>query len=151
MPGHFYRHHQHYRLHVHKVADENVGCFCLSVTFLNGKVCELVIVIKPFKGRISMAISLWPLNRAAITGYSAVTGQLADAIGDFACLVFLFGSICETASCSVRQLAYPRVVQLPILQCSCGFFFFLFFLADSQRSQIGCLYHTSTINDVPLV
>ena len=46
------------------------------------------------------------------------TGQLADAIGDFACLVFLFGSICETATCpvrelAVRELAYPRVVQLP--------------------------------------
>ena len=27
-----------------------------------------------------------------------VTGQLADAIGDFASLVFLFGGICETAS-----------------------------------------------------
>ena len=53
----------------------------------------------------------------------AVTGQLADAIGDFTCLVFLFGGICETASCpdatcpvrelAIRQLAYPRVVQLP--------------------------------------
>ena len=62
------------------------------------------------------------------------TGQLADAIGDFACLVFLFGSICETATCpvceltsarvvqsarcpvrelAIRKLAYPRVVQLP--------------------------------------
>ena len=29
------------------------------------------------------------------------TGQLADAIGDFACLVFLFGGVCETASCPV--------------------------------------------------
>ena len=29
------------------------------------------------------------------------TGQLADAIGDFTCLVFLFGGICETASCPV--------------------------------------------------
>jgi len=43
------------------------------------------------------------------------TGQLADAIGDFACLVFLFGGS-ETASCpvcelAIRELAYPRVVQ----------------------------------------
>jgi len=38
-----------------------------------------------------------------------VTGQLADAIGDFACLVFLFGSIWETASCPVRDLSSPRV------------------------------------------
>ena len=37
------------------------------------------------------------------------TGQLADAIGDFACLVFLFGSICETASCPVHDLSSPRV------------------------------------------
>jgi len=53
-----------------------------------------------------------------VTGQVASrTGQLADAIGDFACLVFLFGSICETASCpvrelAIRELAYPRVVQL---------------------------------------
>jgi len=32
-------------------------------------------------------------------------GQLANAIGDFACLVFVFGSICETASCPVRDLS----------------------------------------------
>ena len=38
-----------------------------------------------------------------------VTGQLADAIGDFACLVLLFGGICETASCPVRDLSSPRV------------------------------------------
>jgi len=49
-----------------------------------------------------------------------VTGQLADAIGDFAYLVFLFGGICETASCpvrklAIRELAHPRVVQLPTL------------------------------------
>jgi len=37
------------------------------------------------------------------------TGQLADAIGDFACLVFLFGGICETASCPVRDLSSRRV------------------------------------------
>jgi len=37
------------------------------------------------------------------------TGQLTDAIGDFACLVFAFGSICETASCPVRELSsYPQ-------------------------------------------
>ena len=41
------------------------------------------------------------------------TGQLADAIGDFPSLVFLFGGICETVSCPVRELAYVRVVQLP--------------------------------------
>ena len=29
------------------------------------------------------------------------TGKLADATGDFACLVFAFGGICETASCPV--------------------------------------------------
>ena len=38
-----------------------------------------------------------------------VTGQLADAIGEFACLVFRFGGICETASCPVRDLSCPRV------------------------------------------
>ena len=59
----------------------------------------------------------------------------AHAIGDFACLVFAFGGICETASCpvrdlssprvdqsarcpvrelAIRELAYPRVVQLPL-------------------------------------
>jgi len=38
-----------------------------------------------------------------------VTGQLADAIGDFTCLVFVFGGICETASCPVRDLSSPRV------------------------------------------
>jgi len=37
------------------------------------------------------------------------TGQLVDAIGNFACLVFLFGGICETASCPVRDLSSPRV------------------------------------------
>jgi len=39
------------------------------------------------------------------------TGQLADATGDFACLFFLFGGICETASCPVRELTSPRLVQ----------------------------------------
>ena len=38
-----------------------------------------------------------------------VTGQLADAIGDFACLVFLIGSICETASCPVTAVLTPSV------------------------------------------
>ena len=37
------------------------------------------------------------------------TGQLADAIGDSACLVFLFGGICETTSCPVRDLSSLRV------------------------------------------
>ena len=42
------------------------------------------------------------------------TGQLADAMGDFACLSFPFWRHPrETASCPVRELAYPRVVQLP--------------------------------------
>ena len=49
----------------------------------------------------------WPLLSTGET----VTGQLADAIGDFACFVFLFGSICETASCPVRDLSSPRVDQ----------------------------------------
>ena len=40
--------------------------------------------------------------------------QLADATGDFACLVFvLLEASSETTSCPVRELAYPRVVQLP--------------------------------------
>ena len=38
------------------------------------------------------------------------TGQLADAISDSACLVFLFGGICETARCPVRELTSARVV-----------------------------------------
>jgi len=38
------------------------------------------------------------------------TGQLADASGDFACLVFLFGGICETARCPIRELTSARVV-----------------------------------------
>jgi len=37
------------------------------------------------------------------------TGQLTDAIGDFACLVFLSGGICKTTSCPVRDLSSPRV------------------------------------------
>ena len=40
-----------------------------------------------------------------------VTGQLADSAGDFACLVFAFGGICDTASCPVRELTSPRNVQ----------------------------------------
>jgi len=53
----------------------------------------------------------------------AVIGQLADAIGDIACLIFLFGGICEIANCpvhelAVHELAYPRVVQLPCRQFS---------------------------------
>jgi len=36
-------------------------------------------------------------------GSAVVTGQLADAAGDFACLVFAFGGICETASCPVTS------------------------------------------------
>jgi len=44
---------------------------------------------------------------------SEVTGQLADATGDCVLSFRSFGGICETASCPVRELAYPRVVQLP--------------------------------------
>jgi len=40
---------------------------------------------------------------SGIDARTGVTGQLADAIGDFACLVFLFGGICETASCPVTR------------------------------------------------
>ena len=38
-----------------------------------------------------------------------VTGQLADATVDFACLVFVLLAACETASCPVRDLSSPRV------------------------------------------
>ena len=52
------------------------------------------------------------------------TGQLADTIGDFACLVFVLlvasarPRVVQSATCPVRELAiselaYPRVVQLP--------------------------------------
>ena len=47
------------------------------------------------------------------------TGQLADANGDFACLVFVLLAastsqrVVQSATCPVRELAYPRVVQLP--------------------------------------
>ena len=44
---------------------------------------------------------------------AAVTGQLAHATIDFACLVFVLLAACETATCPVRELAYPRVVELP--------------------------------------
>ena len=38
------------------------------------------------------------------------TGQLADATGDFVCLVFrCFGGICKIASCPVHDLSSPRV------------------------------------------
>jgi len=43
------------------------------------------------------------------------TGQLADATGDFACLVFVLLAACQTASCPVSELAYPLVVQLPLV------------------------------------
>ena len=64
-----------------------------------------------------------------------VTGQLADAIGgigtfraqksvipigDFACLLFVLLAasgrprVVQSAKCPVRELAYPRVVQLPL-------------------------------------
>jgi len=56
-----------------------------------------------------------------------VTGQHADVAGDFTCLVFvLFAAsarlrVIQSATCPVRQLAirelvYPRVVQLPSVQ-----------------------------------
>ena len=44
------------------------------------------------------------------------TGQLADATGDFACLVFVLlvasaiPRVVQSATCPVRELAYPRVV-----------------------------------------
>jgi len=36
------------------------------------------------------------------------TGRLADATGDFACLVFVLLAACETASCPVRDLSSYR-------------------------------------------
>ena len=48
---------------------------------------------------------------------TTVTGQLADAIGDFACLVFvLFAAsarprVVQSATCPVRELTSPRDVQ----------------------------------------
>ena len=47
------------------------------------------------------------------------TGHLADATGDFACLVFVLLAasarprVGQSTKCPVRELAYPRVVQLP--------------------------------------
>ena len=35
------------------------------------------------------------------------TGQLADATGDCVLSFRSFGGICESASCPVRELAYP--------------------------------------------
>jgi len=57
-------------------------------------------------------------------GYQRVTGQLADATGDFACLVFVLlaasarprvfqSATCPVRELAIRELAYPRVVQLP--------------------------------------
>jgi len=54
------------------------------------------------------------------------TGQLADATGDFACLVFVLlaasarprvvqSATCPVRELAVRELAYPRVVQLPLV------------------------------------
>ena len=47
-----------------------------------------------------------------------VTGQLANATANCVLSFRSFGGICKTASCPVRKLAirelvYPRVVQLP--------------------------------------
>ena len=50
----------------------------------------------------------------------AVTGQLADATGDFECLVFVLLAasarprVVQSATCPVRELASARVVQLPV-------------------------------------
>ena len=52
------------------------------------------------------------------------TGQLADATDDFACLVFVLlaasasprvvqSATCPVRELAIRELAYPRVVQLP--------------------------------------
>jgi len=57
------------------------------------------------------------------------TGQLADATGDFACLVFVLlapsasprvvqSATCPVRELAIRELAYPRVVQLPSLRPS---------------------------------
>ena len=53
------------------------------------------------------------------------TRQLADATGDFACLVFVLlaasarprvvqSATCPVRELAIRELAYPRVVQLPL-------------------------------------
>ena len=55
------------------------------------------------------------MNLLDSTGHSAltVTGQVADDTGNSACLVFvLLAATCVTASCPVREMAYPGVVQL---------------------------------------
>ena len=57
------------------------------------------------------------------------TGQLADATGDFACLVFVLlaasasprvvqSATCPVRELAIRELAYPRVVQLPCKRCT---------------------------------
>jgi len=51
-----------------------------------------------------------------------VTGQLADAIGDFACLVFLFGSIWETASCPVTVDTPSGLATVDCSVTLCGIF-----------------------------
>ena len=62
--------------------------------------------------------------RSSASQVSAVTGQLADATGDFACLVFVLlaasarprvvqSATCPVRELAIRELAHPRVVQLP--------------------------------------
>jgi len=67
-----------------------------------------------------------PVGYWTTRGYAnSRTGQLANVTGDFACLVFVLlvasarPQVVQSANCPVRQLAirelaYPRVVQLPI-------------------------------------
>jgi len=60
--------------------------------------------------QVGCILGYWTTHRYANSRIAnSRTGHLADAIGDFACLVFLFGGICETASCPVRDLSSPRV------------------------------------------
>ena len=60
------------------------------------------------------------IDASVRAGIRPVTGQLADATGDFACLVFVLSAtsarprVDQSARCPVRELAYPRVVQLPL-------------------------------------
>ena len=84
-------------------------------------VCRFVTIVSSAKtaGSITMLFELWtqagPRNHVSVgywttRGYAnSRTGQLADAIGDFACLVFLFGGICETASCPVTYRLWVHI------------------------------------------
>ena len=64
------------------------------------------------------------------------TGQLADAIGEFAYLVFLFGGICESASGPVRDLSSPRVGNPRVgVSASCP--------VTKMDTVASCLYDTA--------